>query len=66
MLIKMYVVLDKKKPCIGSIRGLNLAAVRPTVDQLANCSFEVVKYVKAYPAAQACVDRKPLYTILYI
>jgi hypothetical protein len=29
----MYVVLDKK-PGIGSIRGLNLAAVRPTTVQL--------------------------------
>jgi hypothetical protein len=28
------VVLDKEKPCLGSIRGLSLAAVKPTTDQL--------------------------------
>ena len=35
------VVLDKEKPCIGSMRGLNLAAGRPTTVQLTNCSFRV-------------------------
>jgi hypothetical protein len=30
----MYVVLDKEKPGIGSVRGLNLAAVRPMTVQL--------------------------------
>jgi hypothetical protein len=29
-----YVVLDKEKPCIRSTEGFNLAAVRPTTDQL--------------------------------
>jgi hypothetical protein len=43
----MYVVLDKEKPDIGSIRGLNLAAVRPTTVHLTNCSFRVVTEVKA-------------------
>jgi hypothetical protein len=38
----MYVVLDREEPGIGSIRGLNLAAVRPTTVQLTNCSFRVV------------------------
>jgi hypothetical protein len=38
----MYVILDKEKPGIGNIRGLNLAAVRPTTVQLTNCSFRVV------------------------
>jgi hypothetical protein len=38
----MYMVLDKKKPGIGSIRGLYLAAVRPTTVQLTNYSFRVV------------------------
>jgi hypothetical protein len=38
----VYVVLDKEKFCIGSARGLNLAAVRPTTVQLTNCSFRVV------------------------
>jgi hypothetical protein len=27
-------VLDKEKPCIGSITGLKMAAVRPTTFQL--------------------------------
>jgi hypothetical protein len=35
-------VLDKENPCIGSVRGLNMAAVRPTTVQLTNCSFIVV------------------------
>jgi hypothetical protein len=30
----MYVALDKEQPDVGSIRGLNLAAVRPTTVQL--------------------------------
>jgi hypothetical protein len=38
----MYVVWDKEKPGAGSIRGLNLAAVRPTAVQLTHCSFRVV------------------------
>jgi hypothetical protein len=32
----MCVVLDKDKPGVGRIRGLNLAAVRPTTVQLTN------------------------------
>jgi hypothetical protein len=31
-----------------------------SVDQL---SFGVVKLVKAYPAAEACIDRNPLYVL---
>jgi hypothetical protein len=42
----MYVVLDKK-PARGSIRGLNLGAVRPTNVQLTNRSVRVVAYDKA-------------------
>jgi hypothetical protein len=38
----MYVVLDKEKPGIGSIRGLNLEVVRPVTIQVTNCSFRVV------------------------
>jgi hypothetical protein len=38
-----YVVLDKEKPCRRGIKGLNLAAVRPTTVQLTDCSFGVVK-----------------------
>jgi hypothetical protein len=34
----MYVQLDKEKPAIGSIRGLNLAAVTPTTVQLTEIS----------------------------
>jgi hypothetical protein len=37
-----YVVLDKEKPGTGSIRGLNLAAVRPTAVRLTNCTFRAV------------------------
>jgi hypothetical protein len=36
-------VLHKEKPCTGRIRGLNLAKVRHTTVQLANCSFRVVR-----------------------
>jgi hypothetical protein len=50
-------VLDKEKPDIGSIRGFNLVVVRP---RLTNSSFRVIK---AYPAAQAFMERKPLFTL---
>jgi hypothetical protein len=43
----MYVELDKEKPCIGSINGVNLESVRPTTVQLINCSFRIVAQVKA-------------------
>jgi hypothetical protein len=46
----MYVVLDKEKARAGSIRGFNLAAVRPTTVQLTDYSFRrfrVVTYDKA-------------------
>jgi hypothetical protein len=31
---QIYVVLDKEKPCIGSVRSLNFAVVTPTTIQL--------------------------------
>jgi hypothetical protein len=36
----IYVVLDKGKPCTGSTRGLNLAAVKPTTVQLTSSVSE--------------------------
>jgi hypothetical protein len=36
------VILVKEKPGMGGIRGLNLAAVRPTAIQLTDYSFVVV------------------------
>jgi hypothetical protein len=45
--MKMYVVLDKEKPGIGSIRILNLTEVRSTTVQVAKCSFKIITYVKA-------------------
>jgi hypothetical protein len=38
----MYVALDKEKPGIGTIKGVILAAVRPTTVQLTDCNFRVV------------------------
>jgi hypothetical protein len=35
----MYVQLDKEKPGIGNIRGLNLAAVKSTTVQVSDCRF---------------------------
>jgi hypothetical protein len=35
-------VLDKERPGLGSVRGVNLVAVRPTTIQLTNHSFRVV------------------------
>lgn len=35
--------LDKKKPSVGSIGGLNFEAVKPTNVQKSNWSFGVVK-----------------------
>jgi hypothetical protein len=40
---KMYVVLDKVKPSISSLKGVNLAAARPTTIQAAKCSFRVIE-----------------------
>jgi hypothetical protein len=37
----MYVILDKEKPGIGSVRGLNMAAVRPKTIQLTDRSFRI-------------------------
>lgn len=39
----MYMQLDKNKPCIGSVKGLNLAAVRCVTIQVTNCHFVVVQ-----------------------
>jgi hypothetical protein len=39
MKIQMYVQLDKENPGTGNIRGLNLAAVKPTTVQVSNCHF---------------------------
>jgi hypothetical protein len=36
---QMYVQLDKDKPGIGNIRGLNLAAVKSTTVQVSDCRF---------------------------
>jgi hypothetical protein len=35
----MYVQLDRENPGTGNIRGLNLAAVKPTTVQVSNCCF---------------------------
>jgi hypothetical protein len=35
----MYVQLDKENPGTGNIRGLNLAAGKPTTVQVSNCRF---------------------------
>jgi hypothetical protein len=35
----MYVQLDKENPDTGNIRGLNLAADKPTTVQESNCRF---------------------------
>jgi hypothetical protein len=43
----MYLVLENEKLGIGSIRGLNLAAVSPTSVQQIYRSFKVVTQVKA-------------------
>jgi hypothetical protein len=40
--MQMYGVLDKEKPGRGSVRGLNLAAVRPTTVQLTKSGFRTV------------------------
>jgi hypothetical protein len=39
----MYVVLEKVRPCIGIIRGLNLAPVKPTTVHVINCRFRLVE-----------------------
>jgi len=37
MTMKMFATLDKAKPNIGNIRGLNLAAVKRRAVQMSNC-----------------------------
>jgi hypothetical protein len=39
MKIQMQVQLDKENPGTGNIRGLNLAADKPTAVQVSNCRF---------------------------
>jgi hypothetical protein len=39
MKIQMYVQLDKENPGTGNIRGLNLAANKPTTVQVSNSRF---------------------------
>jgi hypothetical protein len=39
MIMKMFAILDKAKPDIESIRGLNLAAVMHTIVQVARLPF---------------------------
>jgi hypothetical protein len=36
---QMYMELDKEKPGIGNIRGLNLATVKSTTVQVPDCRF---------------------------
>jgi hypothetical protein len=48
------VQLDKENPDIGNIRGLNLAAEKPTTVQVSNCRFLVLNNLRHkllhYPA----------------
>ena len=37
MTMEMFAILDKAKPNIGNIKGLNLAAVNHTTVQMSNC-----------------------------
>jgi hypothetical protein len=39
MKIRMYVQLEKENPDTGNVRGLNLAADKPTTVQVSNCRF---------------------------
>jgi uncharacterized membrane protein YfhO len=41
VLIQMFATLDKAKPSIENIRGLNLAAVRPTTVQVTSCRHSI-------------------------
>jgi hypothetical protein len=42
MKIQMHVQLDNAKPRTGNIRGLNLAADKPTTVQVSNCRVLVL------------------------
>jgi hypothetical protein len=44
-----------------SISDLNFLAVRPTTVQETKCRFKFVIYIKAWPAAEAYIDRCPMY-----
>jgi hypothetical protein len=55
----MHVQLDNENPGTGNIRGLNLAAVKPTTVQVSNCRFLGLNTVEAWAAALSCIDRCP-------
>lgn len=42
----MFVVLDKEEPCIGRIRGFDLAAIRPTTAKLTALSVQFSKSLR--------------------
>jgi hypothetical protein len=46
MKIQMYVQLDKEKPGIGNIKGLNLSAVKSTTVQVSDCCFCVLNNLR--------------------
>jgi hypothetical protein len=57
----MFVQLDRDKPRIGSMRGLNLPTVKPTTVLVSNCRLGMDKQVKAQSSEQAYIDRCSLF-----
>jgi hypothetical protein len=59
----MNVALVKMKPGSGSMRGLNLTAVKPARFQLTDYSAEVAPKVNVQAAAVACIGGKSPYAL---
>jgi hypothetical protein len=62
MKIHMYVQLDKEIPGTGNIRGLNLAAVKPTTVQVSNWRFLGLNNLRHRLLQYPALTDVPVYT----
>jgi hypothetical protein len=66
MKIQMYVQLDKENPGIGNIRGLNLAADKPTTVQVSNYRFLGLNKLRHKLLHYPALTDVPVYSRTYI
>jgi hypothetical protein len=64
MKIQMSLQLDKENPSTGNIRGLNLAAVKPTSVQVSNCRFLGLNKLRHKLLHYPALTDVPVYTIV--
>jgi hypothetical protein len=66
MKIQMYVQLDKENPGTGNIRGLNLAADKPTTVRVSNCRFLGLNKLRQKLLHYPALTEVPVYRRTYI